>query len=412
VTPVDAERSELHPGDGVPSTRIIGERAASFALAFAVGIIATGSAFSNALRATHLGAIAVLLLGAHAMMRPRIFWCRELSLYAAFLSYMLLALLWTRDMPLSANTLVPAASCLLVAVLAGSLVRFHDQTAALGGLVYGFIAAALGYTMTTRFPLHYPKGFSYNAIAAMYAFGLFLVILYGQYRRHITVWLAVASVVFLLVVATTSIKTNLGIALGGCAAALMYHRTFRRALKRRVGVLLLFGGAIAMLFVWNQRARDALDRGVQRIELGVEVLEARENLPGYSAFNEREFWERAGLEGWELNPIFGYGPEAFRADYGITSHSTPIDLLYNTGLIGISLFYGMFGSLTWRLIRDDRRVPGAPRAVMLAALVCYAFISLSGTMEYNVYLLATIGVSAALLQRFEHSEDVLSSHEH
>jgi hypothetical protein len=49
---------------------------------------------------------------------------------------------------------------------------------------------------------------------------------------------------------------------------------------------------------------------------------------------------------------------------------------------------------------------------MLAALVCYAFISLSGTLEYNVYRLATIAISAALLQRFEHSEDVLSSHEH
>ena len=106
-----------------------------------------------------------------------------------------------------------------------------------------------------------------------------------------------------------------------------------------------------------------------------------------------------GLKGWVKNPLFGHGVEAFRDSYGITSHSTPTDLLYNSGLIGFALFYGMFISLAWRLYCTRGERPPAFRALILGTLIAFAFITLSGTMHYNAFLAAFIGISTALLSK-------------
>jgi O-antigen ligase len=143
-----------------------------------------------------------------------------------------------------------------------------------------------------------------------------------------------------------------------------------------------------------------MDRGVQRVLVGVQVLQSREDVAGYSAFAERDYWKRAGIDGWKQNPIFGYGTEAFRDDYGITSHSTPIDLLYDHGLIGLVLFYSVFASLMWRLLQLEHRRFTGQRSLIFAGVVCYVFVSLSGTVHYNSFLAAFIGISSALLARY------------
>ena len=69
-------------------------------------------------------------------------------------------------------------------------------------------------------------------------------------------------------------------------------------------------------------------------------------------------------------------------NYGITSHSTPVDLLYNFGLIGCTLFYAIFACMFWRLYRmSDRRLRSL-RATLIGATVCYLFITLSPGFYY------------------------------
>jgi O-antigen ligase len=136
----------------------------------------------------------------------------------------------------------------------------------------------------------------------------------------------------------------------------------------------------------------------ERLAIGLQVLQAREDISGYSGFNEREFWMQEGLRGWSMNPLFGQGVEAFRAPYGITSHSTPVDLLYNTGLIGFCLFYAIFISLAWRLLIRPGNHDVAMRAVLLVATAVYGFITLSGTVFYLSFMGAFLGVSCALLR--------------
>ena len=122
-------------------------------------------------------------------------------------------------------------------------------------------------------------------------------------------------------------------------------------------------------------------------------------MKGYSAYQERDYWRALGIEGWRQNPIFGYGVEAFRADAGITSHSTPIDLLYNSGVIGLALFYSMFLSLTWRLWTLRTRGSNSAAVVVFGCVVCYGFMSLSEPLHYNAFFVAFLSIGTSLVER-------------
>jgi hypothetical protein len=355
------------------------------------------SAYSDDLRATRLGVYMAGLLALHLAWHRRLFWCREFSLYVFFYGYMAFALIWTHDRELAMNTMVPATNFVVIGVFFSSLVRFHEVRTLLFGGIVGFACGAAYYTLTQGFPFSFPEDFSYNAIAGMYLFGLFLTLMLTCFSRLLLPWLAVAVVIMLHIVATTSIKTNLGIALGLVAAAFMYTRHFGRLMRRQALILVCLLVGLIFAVSTNESLLDTMQRGAQRVMLGVEVLQAREDLPGYSAFAERGNWSQFGIEGWKQNPVFGYGTEAFRAAYGITSHSTPIDIMYNFGVIGLLLFYGVFASLAWRLLQLEGPRVSNRRALILGGLVCYAFISLSGTIHYNAFLAVFVGISVALL---------------
>jgi O-antigen ligase len=198
------------------------------------------------------------------------------------------------------------------------------------------------------------------------------------------------------IVATTSIKTNLGVALGLGAVAVMYFGFFGQLIRRRAFTLILLACALAVVVVSNDGLVQMVSRGGQRVLIGVQVLQTRDDVAGYSGFEDRGYWKEQGIAGWSRNPIFGYGVEAFRSDYGITSHSTPVDLLYNFGLIGLVLFYSVFASLIWRILHVAGRQHSSQRSLILGGIVCYVFVSLSGTMHYDIFLGGFAGISAAL----------------
>jgi len=362
---------------------------ASFAMAL--------NTYQDEFHATHLSVIVVLLLAIHLAWHSRFIWRREFTLYACLVGYMFVAVLWTHDVELAMNTLVPAANCLFIMILFGSMMSFDHIPSVLIGTLCGFLLSAAFYTLTQGFPFSYPDVFSYNAIAGMYLFGLFITLMYSCFSRSHIVLLGIAVVIMLHIVATTSIKTNLGIALGLFAAGIMYFRHLGRLLRRRLLLLIVLAGGLGFAVSSNDALLEKMSHGVQRVTIGVKVLQARDDVAGYSAFEERDYWKQVGIDGWKLNPVFGYGTEAFRDNYGITSHSTPVDLLYNYGLIGLILFYGVFASLTWRLIQPAGKRVSNQRALMLGGVICYLFMTLSGTLLYNSFVGAFVGISAALL---------------
>lgn len=374
--------------------------AGSFALAFVSSLVLTVNAFSEESHALRLAAVLLVLIFVHALMQARLWVTREFLLYLAFAAYNALSILWTSDNVEAGPNLQLTLNFVLILLLFGGLVAYHDRRAVLTGILAGSLAGAVLYTRTVGFPLVRPEGFSYNTIAGMYLFGLFMTAAYGWYRHARILPILIGLVLLLLIAATTSIKTGLGVLLGAAAVALMYFGHSLRAVVRNALPVAILIGVMAYAISSNAALMERLQLGYERISLGANVLLAREDANGSVGLGTRETWKNAGIKGWMTNPVFGNGVEAFRADYGVTSHSTPVDLLYNTGLIGCLLFYASLGSIAWRLFQ--RQVPARrPLALILGALTCYLFISLSGTMYYDNFLAAVMAISTGLLLRPE-----------
>src|SRR5579863_3296381 len=370
---------------------------AGFLAAASTFAMVMGTVFVEDVTTSRLMVVFAFLLLVQVMIIPRVFFCREFALYLAFVAYLFLTMLWTPDPVLGMNTLFPAVDFLLIQIIMGSLMRFGDPRGVLIGTLIGLWTGSAILTHVVGFPFFLPRDMSYNGIAAIYLYGLYVALTLACLTRSKALLIVAALLAMSHIVATTSIKTNLGVLVGVAAAFVVYFKESLRLLRRHVLILVLGVCAITYLIASSNLAVEGLARGVERVTLGVNVLQAREDKSGYQGFDERAYWARQGLRAWMRNPLFGKGVEAFRADYGITSHSAPIDLLYNTGLIGFSLFYGIYASLVWRMLR-----PGAAqslRALAFAAVVCNIFMSFSGTLIYQSFLAGTIAISVAVLQR-------------
>jgi hypothetical protein len=343
--------------------------------------------------------VLTLLIFMMLMAYPRLLLTRELALYTSFTAYMFITLIWAPSAADGMNTLLPALDFILLLTLFGSLVAFYDLRGVIAGSLGGFVLGALLYTKVVGFPFVFPRDFSYNTIAGMYLFGLFITLLFGWYTRLRLLPSVIALLIMVHIAATTSIKTNLGIVLGAGAAALLYSKSFLGVLRRNVVPLSILVTALAFAVISNDALLETVQNGLDRVSHGVEILQRREDVSGSTSFGERADWQNLGIKGWVRSPLFGNGVEAFRSDVGITSHSTPIDLLYNTGVVGFVLFYAVFVSLGIRLTQVRGSNLGSLPALIFAGLVCYSFITLSGAMHYNSFMAIFFAVSAGLLRR-------------
>lgn len=374
-------------------------RTGTFALSASASLVVATDAWSETF---HSGYVAVVLLGLllmHSVRFARIVFLREAVIYGCFVAYMLIQLLWTADRVMAVNTLFPAFNFFVVLVLYGSLLAMHELRPVVGGALAGFAAGAALYTALSGFPFRYPVEFSYNAVASMYVYGLAVALLYASIERRKAWLLAIAAIAWMHVVATTSIKANLGILLGFAAVAIAHFGTVWRLFWRHALAILVMLGALGFAIASSPAAMTTIERGTDRVALGLRVLEAREDLPGYGAFAKRANWQREGLSGWARNPVFGHGVEAFRSRFGITSHASHVDLLYNSGLIGTLLFYGVFVSVLLRLYRARNAGLRATRLVILGGVACYFFTSFAGTVHYLASLGAFLALSAGMLKR-------------
>jgi hypothetical protein len=398
---VQAARVELAwEGIGLTSTRWLNVTfLASFSLSVLTGFALTTNAYAGAARPVRFAGALVALNVLRTLIQPRFVVQRELILYLLLIGYMVISLLWTEDFDLGIVVVLLSANFALIMILLGALFAYHDLTAVLKGLLVGFLLGAAYYFSVTRFPLVFPEPFSYNTMAGMYLFGLFVTVACGWFLRSRIMPIGLGLVLLLHVAATTSIKTNLGIALGAAAAGLAYFRHSLRLLWRNFIILVAFFGIAGYIVLSNKDLTERLLYGATRVSTGAEILTSREEDTGHIGLDTRQYWTDEGLKGWRRSPLLGNGTEAFRADYGITSHSTPIDLLYNSGIIGFGLFYSLFVSVAWRVHRARLGGVLGFQALTLAGLTCYAFMSVSGTLYYDTFVAAFLAITAAVLAR-------------
>jgi O-antigen ligase len=346
-----------------------------------------------------LGALLVLLILLHLAMYPRLVLTRETALYVTFFVYMSVSVTWAPSTSDALNTLIPAADFILTMILFGSLIAFHSLRSVLMGALVAFLLGALIYTRASGFPFAYPPDFSYNAIAGMYLFGLLITLLAGWYTRSRFLPLIVCPLILVHLAATTSIKTNLGVALGAGVAAIVYVGRFLLILRKNIILLGVVAVILGNVILSSDALVDRVQVGFDRVSHGVQILQRREDVAGNTSFTERQDWVVQGIKGWLRSPVFGNGVEAFRADYGITSHSTPVDLLYNFGIVGFVLFYLIFASIVARLWSAANKDLGSLPAIIVAGTACYLFITLSGTMHYNNFFAIFVSMSTGLLRR-------------
>lgn len=97
--------------------------------------------------------------------------------------------------------------------------------------------------------------------------------------------------------------------------------------------------------------------------------------------NEGSLYERAELantavEVWRLHPVIGVGTDQFRyyaGDYGLRqtySHSNPLEILANFGIVGVLLYYGIYAALTVRIFSGWVRERSTPRKNRFALIGC------------------------------------------
>lgn len=381
----------------------------TFLLGAAAVFLVTISMYGDLTHPTLVTAQLCVLLSLHLLRYLRLWPSRELLMNVGFIAYALLSLAWTENIRAALITMPAIVNFILVLILFSALAAFHNLRALLAGMAFGFVAAAAMYTLTQGFPFRIPLDFSYNTIAAMYLFGLFITATSGAYAGRTLLPLVAGAIILLLIAATTSIKTNLGAALGILGATVLYFKPSVARVIRTLAVSAVLAVGIVYGVSSNPDLSERLQYGYGRVSLGLSVLTNRENDTGSTGLGTREGWKREGLKGWAATPVFGHGVEGFRADFGITSHSTPIDLLYNSGLIGISLFYGMFASIAWRLLRARNPQLRPVRARITAALIAYSFISLSGIIYYDPFLAMFIGVASGVLVRTERDAHALTA---
>jgi len=362
-------------------------------------VMVLNAAFYESVTASHVLVTVVPLLMLHVLICPRVHFPVEAKFYAAFFVYGCLSTLWAPDLLLAMNSLEPMLNFLLLLILFSSLVSEYPPRAVIVGALIGFAAGGLAFTAGTGFPFAVPPGFSYNGVAVMYLYGVFLAVMLGAISSYQLLPLLLALLAMLHVAATTSIKTNFGVLLGAGVAALFHLRDFGALIRRHAALLAMLVAGLAYWVISNPSIIERLKYGMLRMSVGIQVLQAREDVDGYVGFGERIEWARDAWNQFLQNPLFGEGVEAFRFSHGITSHSTVVDLAYNMGAVGIVLFYAVFVALLWRTRAPALRQHRPLRAVVIATVVCYLFVSLSGTFFYNTFVAASLGICVALLRR-------------
>ena len=97
--------------------------------------------------------------------------------------------------------------------------------------------------------------------------------------------------------------------------------------------------AIVYFAASSETVVERVQAGVDRVSLGLEVLRAMDDVPGYGGFGERARWTEIGLQGWSQNPLFGHGVEAFRADFG--SSVVPSGACWHVRMAPTKLFWAL-----------------------------------------------------------------------
>lgn len=124
----------------------------------------------------------------------------------------------------------------------------------------------------------------------------------------------------------------------------------------------------------------------QRLEELFYGLKGEES--GDASFDTREEMIFSGIDLWLSSPLWGHGNEAFRvmSGFGTYSHSTPVELLSNYGIVGFVCYYLFYVQVFKRaraLARSQNHHLSVAGAWVILSLTCLTLWSLAAVCYYE-----------------------------
>ena len=307
------------------------------------------------------------------------------------------------------------------ALLFGLLVRLEWTVRVLTWCLGTVLALALVFALIgfveyeTRTLLLNPKVIASNAFGSYFRVNslFFDPNIYGRFLAEVMI--AVAAVV-----AWTSNRRD--IALLGIALAVMWAALVLTFSQSSFAALLA-GLAVVAALRWSLRpvaiiAAVALALGVVG---GAIALAVRGDVPSPREINRatvgRSKLVEGGLELWTQRPLHGYGSGSFQAEYkrerdlsrpnAVTaSHTTPVTVAAEQGLIGLAL-YGVLIVVALRalLARARESLPRVVVAAAFVALVVHTLFYAAFLEDPTTWVLLAAGIALAA----RHSSSAVSS---
>ena len=172
--------------------------------------------------------------------------------------------------------------------------------------------------------------------------------------------------------------------------------TVVRVLAAGGAALVLAAGAALVARVGDpvEWARDQFSRG--------ECVNDPRRLAGLCANNRLEWWREA-VDVWRANRVAGTGAHTFEiarkrvrdeASDVSEPHSVPLQLLADTGLVGLALALALAGAAAVGIARAPARLAGEERAAATALVALPAAWALHALVDYDLDFLAVTGPAA------------------
>lgn len=144
-------------------------------------------------------------------------------------------------------------------------------------------------------------------------------------------------------------------------------RNFSKKLR---DMLIFIAVLFAVVFVLNNVT---LFSGVmRRFDVLTEFLQGGK---GSVSEQHRMMLITEGLEVWLKYPIFGAGTYSSHYYFGVYSHSNPVEILMNSGVVGLVVFYGSYILAAYQYIKNAR---------------CYKAVSNVSTLLFALFLSVTV----------------------
>ena len=134
--------------------------------------------------------------------------------------------------------------------------------------------------------------------------------------------------------------------------------------------------------------------------------------PETASFKERIYMWRSGIAMWRQRPWLGVGPGGIKRLYREFAlpeaikkrtghlHNTPVQILVERGLLGLTAWLWIWGAFYWRVGRLLRRLPaslGRERALVAGSLAAVTGFLVHGLSEYNFGDSETVMVAWAIM---------------